>query len=716
MYRIRPPAPFRRLPRKETDSMCHRHGASLSGRHALGISPTKISRAKPTFLPPLILISLFCFAASAAAQTPGSGPWKTPQQWFHDQRAYPLGFIPAESHARALRQLDQVSAGHDHGNEPQWKPLGPMPTQFPLGGSIDNYVNFPIRGSGKIDALAVDPRNANVVYLGSSDGGVWKTIDEGAHWTQLFDEQDSLSIGSIALDPQNPDTIYVGSGAESESFLGIGVYGDGIYKSSNGGSSWQHFDGSNFGAPLSNYSGDGGARVVSIAVHPKNRHVLLAGVKFSDCTALPASGIWRSVDGGSHWTQVLGSDFGGQVVFDPTAANTAYAVLNTSFCAATAGADGLYKSTDGGVTWTPILSYPFGSYLSYAIAPSNPQTIYVLSADPAVLKSADGGLNWSAPLYNQDFCGDQCGYDQVIAIDPVDPNIVFIGGELYVHRSLDGGVTWQKVDGRKLHVDHHALAFSADGSVLYDGNDGGVWSTADISNPSSIPWTELNETLSLTQFYPGISLDPTNTNVAFGGSQDNGLQKYSGGPTWNGLLLDDLLNSECGDGFRTLVDFNHPQTVYATCLTGVAGLFLWRSESGGDPLFGTLPSFHLLRPCLTPDSLCPPNDRGLNFASPLNMDPSDSRRLYTAGYQVWRSDDRGDTWSTISPPLSSSYPMWSMAVAPGDPNTVYTGATGNGILYRTSNALAAGGASWTDITSTALPDRLINAIAVDPLN
>jgi len=98
------------------------------------------------------------------------------------------------------------------------------------------------------------------------------------------------------------------------------------------------------------------------------------------------------------------------------------------------------------------------------------------------------------------------------------------------------------------------------------------------------------------------------------------------------------------------------------------------------------------------------------------MDPSDSRRLYTAGYKVWRSNDRGDNWSIISPPLSSGFPMWSMAVAPGDPNTLYTGATGNGVLYRTSNALAAGGASWTDITSPALPDRLINAIAVDPLN
>jgi uncharacterized protein GlcG (DUF336 family) len=437
--------------------------------------------SKTAVLSTFVLISLFWFAASAAAQTEvPAGRWKTPQQWFHDQRAYPLGFIPAGPRAKAFRQSDAISAGQNHGNDPQWKPIGPMPTQYPTGGSIDNYVTFPIRASGKIDALAVDPRDPNVLYLGSSDGGVWKTIDGGTHWAPLFDQQDSLSIGSIALDPQDPDTIYVGTGAEYESFLSIGVYGDGIYKSTNGGQSWRHFDASIFGVPLSTYNGDGGARVVSLAVSPQDKKVVLAGVKFSDFSPLPGSGIWRSSDGGARWDLVLAGDFGGQVLFDPTDGNTAYAVLNTTFGAVTAGPDGVYKSTDGGITWKPILSYS-ANYIALAIAPSNPQTLYALTVDPAVIKSTDGGRTWSAPLYNSGFCGDQCAYDQVIAVDPVDPNIVFIGGELYIHRSLDGGATWTKVDGRIIHVDHHALAFSADGTVLYDGNDGGVWRTTDIS-------------------------------------------------------------------------------------------------------------------------------------------------------------------------------------------------------------------------------------------
>ena len=104
---------------------------------------------------------------------------------------------------------------------------------------------------------------------------------------------------------------------------------------------------------------------------------------------------------------------------------------------------------------------------------------------------------------------------------------------------------------------------------------------------------------------------------------------------------------------------NHGSSPSCRCLTSFGGLFLWRSESGGDPLFGTLPSFHLLS-CASPDSLCPDRDRGLFFGSPLVMDPSNSQRLYTAGYQVWRSDDRGDTWSIVSPSLSAGFPMWSL--------------------------------------------------------
>ncbi len=268
--------------------------------------------------------------------------------WFYNRRKDATGQVPAGARLRALRQfermvrdsaqtrsaLPRLSGG---GQLPPptgaWVPIGPQPT-LPAGDPSGGWPN----ASGRVSALAIDPRNNNVVYAGGAEGGVWKTTDGGTSWTPLTDTQASLAIGSIALAPSNPDVIYVGTGEENFS---DSYYGAGVLKSTDAGATWTQLAGpfvGPFGPTQSN--GDGGAEIGGIAVSPTNPNVVLAGVMKSTFAggSFSASGIYRTSDGGQNWTQVLAA--GGvipfSVVFDPTDPTHAYtAMSNTMVEAAT---------------------------------------------------------------------------------------------------------------------------------------------------------------------------------------------------------------------------------------------------------------------------------------------------------------------------------------------------------------------------------------------
>jgi len=234
-----------------------------------------------------------------------------------------------------------------------------------------------------------------------------------------------------------------------------------------------------------------------------------------------------------------------------------------------------------------------------------------------------------------------------------------------------------------VHYDHHALAFTPDGARIFDGNDGGVWSTRELLGTwPAILWTSHNETLGITEFYPGISIDPTNPQIGYGGTQDNGSLRYTGALVWT------LLGT--GDGGPTAVDFNNPAVFYFM-INGA----LHRSDTG--PVF-------FIR-----------NIGGSGITSPLVMDPTDSHRLYSAGNAVWVSNDRGVTWQPISPRLVPRGFLYSMAIAPSDPNILYVGHIGPQAVQATHNALVGGIATWMNLTTPDLPDnRPVTAIAVDP--
>src|SRR5579864_3413974 len=266
------------------------------------------------------------------------------REWLFNQRAYPLGFIPSDARAHAVielnRQLAERSAARAIGKTPEalqqnaatagtWTLIGPNPTH-----------NGGLTTAAWTNAIAVDPTNASVAYLGAPEGGIWKTTDGGAHWIPLTDTQPSLAIACITIDPTNPNVIYAGTG---DSYL----YGEGLLKSADGGTTWQYIA-SPFAGPFnsSDFFG-GGAHINQIAVDPGNAQIVLAAVwRFPYSSA----GIYRSADGGNTWTQVFPGAPATSISFSSTG-SVAYAAVSDYFGTNLAG---IYKSTDAGQNWTPV--------------------------------------------------------------------------------------------------------------------------------------------------------------------------------------------------------------------------------------------------------------------------------------------------------------------------------------------------------------------------
>jgi photosystem II stability/assembly factor-like uncharacterized protein len=347
-----------------------------------------------------------------------------------------------------------------------------------------------------------------------------------------------------------------------------------------------------------------------------------------------------------------------------------------------------------------------------ALAPSQTSTLYAGisdSSDWAVIqfyKSVDGGANWTQVTSAPNYCGGQCPLTNVVAVSPTNPDAVFIGGNTDViggiasgtavfWRSLDGGSTWSIIScctpssNGAIHIDQKTFTFSADGATLYVGNDGGVWRTTDVV-ASSPNWENLNSSLAITEFYPGLSIDPENVNITFGGTQDNGIQQYNGG-TWQSVL--------CGDGGQTVIDPVQPANVYASC-----GNQVYKSISGGGTNSWSLASTGINSA-----------DRATVIYPPLAIDPSNPLNLYFGTYRVYQSGDGANSWATISTDLTGGgNVIQAIAVTPSDSNTVYVG-TGDGRVQVTTNARAGASAVWTDRTP-GLPSCPVTHIAVNPLN
>ncbi|TMI24648.1 hypothetical protein E6H36_08015 [Candidatus Bathyarchaeota archaeon] len=598
---------------------------------------------------------------------------KDHSEWFYSQRASRQG-IPRDAYPHAMLQLGQISSASDPVGG-SWMSVGPSAIQ-----------NCGVTGglcSGRVTAIALDPTHAGTVYLGAAQGGVWKTTNSGASWVPLTDNQPSLAVGSIAVDSSG--TIYVGTGEGNQSC--DSYYGAGILKSTDGGNSWTVLGATTFLT----------STVGRVVVNPSITSNLLVATNqgFTDsstdaCGYVPSAvplGIYESFDSGATWSLKLAGT-GYDVVLDPTNPSTIYAAASGS----------VYKSTDSGSTWAALAGgLPSGRRTSLAISQSNPLTIYTLidtGVQAQLFKSLDGGSNWSSINIPSGLCDGQCWYDLYVAVDPTNVNILYLGGK-DLYRTNNGGSSWIDTGGYSgyVHPDQHAIAFSPfSHNNVYVGNDGGVWSTnmASTCSPSAC-WTNLNAGLGITQFQ-FIATHPMDPNTYFGGTQDNGSPERSGtSNVWN-LLVG-------GDGGWTAFDPTAPTTMYHNFY----GVLSQRSVDGGQ-------TWATINNGIVESQDCN-GFRECLFYIPMALDLSNPGNLYLGTCRLYKTTNRGNSWSTILAlaPCGGSL-ISAIAVAPSDGGYVYF-ATNRGKFYASSNS----GASFVEADS-GLPPAFLTKIAIDPSN
>ncbi|MGH9732272.1 MAG: IPT/TIG domain-containing protein [Candidatus Acidiferrales bacterium] len=507
-----------------------------------------------------------------------------------------------------------------------------------------------------------------------------------------------------------------------------------------------------------------------ISVDPANTQTLLAAVEGISSQAhsgiwrsTDGGADWTLTPATSYSPALPAQfDFGTGVTFDPNdpLGKTAYAALGIPFCASnTCGAagdeeldNGVYKSTDAGQTWTRMASLDTaagsnsGNYgrISIAVGPSSNglptgtelvvsiATIAGSSSDLlGVFKSTDGGQTFTtvtAPA----FCNHQCFYDMAVGISPANANVIFLGGGpsaegsgisqpcgqipanqgvSAVIESTDGGTSWADVScdnssGTFIHVDTHAFAFGPSNKIFI-GNDGGVWSSTNvITSPGGQNWANLNNTLSLTQFYPGNSIHPSNSQIGFGGTQDNGMQMFAGQLNWSDT-------ASCGDGAWTAIDPNTPSTVYTTCeAIHQFGTILKNQMDGTGAGFGAN--------WLALDTPAMDNDN-TNFIPPVVVDPSTPQNIYFGTDRVWQSTNGGISWNPISTTLPSSAQftcgggacvITTLSVAPNSSNTVYVGAD-TGQIFTSTNAAGAA-PTFSEIDQSNMPGRTVTQVIASP--
>ena len=619
-----------------------------------------ISKLTRLFL--LTLIVPLVLPSSASAQGPGSDNPRRRWEYFYNQRAYPFDRIPPGALQRARAQLRNrlfLQAVPPPIAGTQWNSIGP------------EGIPINIRSIGRLTAIAVHPTNSNIIYIGGAQGGVWKTTDGGAFWTPMTDGECSLAMGDLAIDPINPEIVYAGTGEQH--FSGDSYYGCGLLRSTDGGASWTHLGASVF------QTDSGGARISRVVIDPST-----AGAT-ATTTVLVAStfGLFRSVDGGTNWTEILSGTVTDLVV-DPSDSGIWYAAV---------WGGGVFKSTDSTATWTQLTDgFPSSQVgrINLAIAPSSPATLYAAIHNSqtsellGIWKTVDGGSNWAQLSASNASCRTQCWYDLAIAVHPTNPDLVYFGG-VSLYASFDGGTSFINIRGL-IHVDQHAIVFDPqDPDVVFIGNDGGIFRSTD----GGITWASLNTNLARTQFYAGISLHPTDALIAMGGTQDNGTLQYSGSPGWLHVLG--------GDGGYTAIDFTDPSIRYAETQWSTNSTFSGprRSDGGG---------------FVSKNNGIDVSDQAL-FIPPLVMDPANPHTLYFGTFRLYRTTDRAETWTPISDNLSRGNGRIS-AIAPAfaDAAVVYVG-TSDGAIQITTD----GGTTWNSIEG-ALPRRFVTDVAVDPLD
>jgi len=614
-----------------------------------------------------------------------------------------------------------------------WTPIGPAP--IPNGQTTG--ISTPV--SGRVTSIEVHPTNPNIVYVGTAQGGLYRSLDGGASWTPLLDTALSLAVGSVTIDPNDTTRVWVGTGEgnlSADSFFGVGVY---LITNAEGAAT--------LNGPYNMSTGGTdvltGLSVTKLLVAPGDPNTIfvsttsgIGGIGASQPPFTTNRGLYRATNalqpGGPTFTKIIVQPANGgnrginDLIFEPGNPNNLYAGVR-GFASSTISNDGgIWRSTNalsanptftnlqpvGTTAATYVIKFAankIGNSLTILAATGERAAACTASSEGILRRSTDGVKFEATVPSAQGYCGGQCFYDIAPAIDPTNSNNIYLGGSAnsglataacrpsVLLKSADS-LTFVRSD-TGLHADTHAVTVAPSSpNTVYFGSDGGVWRSDDFG----VTWSSLNNsTFSATQFQ-SLALHPTDRNFTIGGTQDNGTEFRMPDGTWR--------RADFGDGGFSLIDQNAPDTVNVTMY------HTYFNQTNNIIGFGRVTSTAQAQDSGWTFLGCGGTPNGINctdstlFYAPMALGPGNPNTLYFGSDRLYRSTDRGTTMQVVSQaPLVAGVPVSSIGIS-AQSDTVRIVGLRNGRVFATTN----NSTTLTDVTGS-IPARYISRAVIDPL-
>ena len=588
-----------------------------------------------------------------------AGGWKQFKRWenFWRTRINPSdGSFPTREQMKAAEYQYLQNINQNHSISGQWINLGPSSS------------NGGYAGVGRIATIAFHPTDADTYWIGAPTGGLWKTMDAGNTWNVLTDNNEVLGVSAIAIpsDYASTQTIYIGTGDRDSWHHNNG---NGIFKSTDGGLTWQ--------VSLA-FNVANGYTVNQLLIHPTNNNIIYAAT---------TSGIYKTTDAGASWNNIYGVGYISDLEFNPTNPSILYA--------ASKWYGTIYKLTNDGANVSEVYNDADANRIELTVTADNPNLVYAIVSNSdyglkGILKSTDQGDSFSfitdtpnvlASASDGSGTSGQGWYDLSLIADPNNQDILYAGG-INTWKSMDGGASWDIVnhwwgDGvQAVHADKHFFAYN--NITLYECNDGGLYSTDDGLN-----WTNISNGIINSQMYR-LAVAQTVNNQTIAGLQDNGTKLLHSDGNWYDVVG--------GDGMNCEIDPTDENVMYGGIQNGkiIRTIDGWSSsdnittDSDGNPINGL--------------------DETGAWVTPYLISVDNSNILYIALENVWKSMDRGDSWTKISN-IDVSTKLEIITQAASNSQVIYVAEDNQ--IWRTTND----GASWTDITGS-LPTGSFTSITI----
>jgi len=624
-----------------------------------------------------------------------------------------------------------------------WTPIGPAPIPNGQTTTVTSSV------SGRVTAIDVHPTNPNIAYVGTAQGGLYRTTDGGATWTAILDTASSLAIGAVTINPITPTQVFVGTGESNrsaDSYAGVG-----LYRIDNAESATPTINGpfatrvAGTGTAVSTGIAFTNTSISKIVVDPTDQNRIFVGntigVYGLGSTSQGTGGVngfvglWFSENAQAAtitFSRVGGVAGGGasavtDIAFEPGSNNNL--LVATQDLGAAPDDSGIYRTTNAATasvagnvspTFTRTLTLTSttsnGSVLAINKVGATVTTFaaFQSTTSGAVVKSTDGGATWSAAITSAaGFCGGQCFYDTAIGIDPNDANFVYLLGSAtgtssrIFARSTDGGTTFT-ANEIGLHADSHAVGIApSNPSIVYTGNDGGIFRTTDVKAAGNISWTSLNTGQFLATQFMSLDTHPTDPNFTIGGTQDNGTNFLQASGIWT--------RADFGDGGYAVIDQNAPDTtnvrMYHTYFNQTNAMGYARVTSTANASDGNWTFFGCGFAGTANGMTC--TATAIRFYAPMERGPGNPNSLYFGSDVLYRSGDGGSNMTKVSQePITSGVAISAIGIAPGDDNVRFVGLANGGLFGTTTGAT-----TLTDFDPTnTVPNNFVARVVIDPNN